>query len=608
MPELRLRSAGLTDVGLRREHNEDYLLLDDPNQVFVLADGMGGHASGEVASQLAVSQFVDFFTRTCRQEGFHWPYDTRGLRSFEEMAVANGIQYANDKVFIESMRDRRYDGMGTTLVVIAGAKDHVVLAHVGDSRVYRYRDGVLTQLTEDHSLINHIKRTRNMTDEEARALTSRNVIVRAVGLKEYVEPDVQRVEKRPGDIYLLCSDGLSDLVDDWVLASVLGATGDDLDEACRRMVRLANQGGGKDNITVVLVKVEEVASRNAGATRRVQAETPADTDVSSVVIGANPGRPAAPQAGRAAPTATRAAEPEPEIPPPIPDAAKGARPAAPRGREGLRDTRPATPQMRVGSSRIGSTPAEPPPASPPESEGPDLADLRDTIRMPQQVTADLLREYQQNRARLRESRARATSAAPASKPPEAQGPTQLATLPSMPAAIPEPQGPPPPTVTSLGMPASQAGPVQHSPSAQAAPLAAPGASPPIQQPPAAANTRTYTLDDEPTAPMTSLRTVSARPPSPSSAQTQPSAQPAQAPSPAATGGELAGRGRAVAGRAAVENAESVEAPMSDSGEGQRVGEADIHDPSAVISLEELRAVFRKARVAPLPPLPPPDED
>ena len=253
---LRIESFAVTDVGCKRDHNEDYYGIDDRFELFVVADGMGGHASGEVASRLAVENLMEFFTNTCRADGFRWPYppDPKAT-TFEEIALSNAIQYANDRVFIESMKDRRYDDMGTTLVAVAGAGESMVVAHVGDSRVYRYRNGQITQITEDHSLLNHYIRTRGMTEEEIKAFKSKNVIVRAVGLKDYVEPDVQLSGKASDDIWLLCSDGLSDLVDDWIIQEVIAGNEDDLEAMGHALVRLANQNGGKDNITVMLLRV-----------------------------------------------------------------------------------------------------------------------------------------------------------------------------------------------------------------------------------------------------------------------------------------------------------------------------------------------------------------
>lgn len=251
----RLISYGATDVGLKRQKNEDYFAILEDEELFILADGMGGHASGQVASRLATEHIVEFMTERCRQPGFQWPYPVHEGATFEEAAISNAIQFANERTFIESMKDSRLEGMGTTICAIVGAGDRLVLAHVGDSRIYRYRHGTVEQVTRDHSLLNHYLDTGTITPEEAKDFKNKNVIIRAVGLKDYVDPEVQVVEKEDGDVYLVCSDGLSDLVDEWVMKNCFEAEGDDLEAIAHRLIRLANQAGGKDNITVVLVQL-----------------------------------------------------------------------------------------------------------------------------------------------------------------------------------------------------------------------------------------------------------------------------------------------------------------------------------------------------------------
>jgi protein phosphatase len=256
----RLISYGATDVGLKRQKNEDYFAIVEEEELFILADGMGGHASGQVASRLATEHIVEFMTERCRQPGFQWPYPVHEGASFEEAALSNAIQYANERTFIESMKDSRLEGMGTTICAIQGAGNKLVLAHVGDSRIYRYRNGQVEQVTRDHSLLNHYLDTGTITPEEAKDFKNKNVIIRAVGLKDYVDPEVQVHSKVAGDIYLACSDGLSDLVDDWVMKNTFDDEGDDLAGIAHRLIRLANQAGGKDNITCLLLQVTGDAS------------------------------------------------------------------------------------------------------------------------------------------------------------------------------------------------------------------------------------------------------------------------------------------------------------------------------------------------------------
>src|SRR5690606_29947111 len=153
---------------------------------------------------------------------------------------------ANDKVYVAAMRDSKLEGMGTTVVGLVEIEDELILVHVGDSRIYRFRDGQLEQVTRDHSLLNHkIDLGELTTQDEIDNFEHGNVIVRAIGLKDYVRPETAIHPRVPGDIYLLCSDGLSDMVDDWSIENVLAANPDDLEEACQLLVRMANDRGGK---------------------------------------------------------------------------------------------------------------------------------------------------------------------------------------------------------------------------------------------------------------------------------------------------------------------------------------------------------------------------
>lgn len=254
----KLTAFGLTDVGLQRAHNEDSFAIAGQVGFFVVCDGMGGHASGEVASRLCVENAVSFIEQNRNGDANDFPYKSE-FEEFECALLSNAVQYANDRVYIEGMKDPKLEGMGTTLVAIRALETECVLAHVGDSRVYRWRPGgKLEQITRDHSLLNFkIDRGELQTAEEISNFKQGNVIVRAIGLKDYVEPEVQVIGRRPGDVYLLCSDGLTDLVDDWSIENVLEANYDELDEACTVLIRMANDRGGKDNITVLLVRVDD---------------------------------------------------------------------------------------------------------------------------------------------------------------------------------------------------------------------------------------------------------------------------------------------------------------------------------------------------------------
>lgn len=253
----KLTWAGLTDVGRKRTGNEDAFIVDPELGLYVVCDGMGGHASGEVASAMTTEEFHAFIAD--RADGdMALPYKGEPGATLGELIVSNAIQHANDKVFVAGMRDPKLEGMGTTVVAICEHEDHLIMAHIGDSRIYRARDGAMEQITRDHSLLNHkIDLGELRTQEEIDNFKQGNVIVRAIGLKDYVRPETAMHARVSGDLYLLCSDGLSDMVDDWSIENVLLANPDDLDEAASILVRMANERGGKDNITVVLVRVDD---------------------------------------------------------------------------------------------------------------------------------------------------------------------------------------------------------------------------------------------------------------------------------------------------------------------------------------------------------------
>ncbi|MDP6943635.1 MAG: Stp1/IreP family PP2C-type Ser/Thr phosphatase [Myxococcota bacterium] len=255
----KLTVKARTDVGLRRDHNEDYYGFVEELGLFVVCDGMGGHASGEVASRMTVEHVVEFVNDYYEELPADMPYGAPEGASPAEALLSNAIQYANDRVYVEGMKDSNLEGMGTTVVAMLAESDRLVVAHVGDSRVYCFnQSNRLLQVTRDHSLLNHkIDRGELKSAEDIANFKQGNIIVRAVGLKDYVSPEVQTVVRRPDDIFLLCSDGLTDLVDDWLIESVMEANSDTLDEGNQALIRMANDRGGKDNITVMLVRIDD---------------------------------------------------------------------------------------------------------------------------------------------------------------------------------------------------------------------------------------------------------------------------------------------------------------------------------------------------------------
>jgi len=250
----RVLATGETNVGMKRTHNEDRFACLDEDHLYVVADGMGGHASGEVASQMAVDTLREFFRATAADPEATWPYKMDKSRGYEENRLITGIKLANLRIYEAAQRDPKLRGMGTTVAGMLVVDDGVLLAHVGDSRIYRVRDGKMVQLTEDHSLLNDYIKMKRLTEEEIANFPHKNVIVRALGMKEHVKVDTQLDKPQPGDIYVICSDGLAGPASDEEILEVITQY-NDLKTASQKLVEKANTNGGPDNITVVLSKV-----------------------------------------------------------------------------------------------------------------------------------------------------------------------------------------------------------------------------------------------------------------------------------------------------------------------------------------------------------------
>jgi protein phosphatase len=254
---MRLTYAGTSDVGRKRTHNEDaYLLLPEEN-LYCVADGMGGHASGEVAARIAVEEMAEFFRMTGRDDEATWPYRMDPALTYDQNRVVTSVKLANLRIFERAASDERLKGMGTTIVAASFPKGgrSVLVGHVGDSRAYLWRRGAIRQLTEDHSLLNDYKKTRALSPEEIQAFPHKNVIVRALGMRDTVDVDVREEPLEDGDVVLLCSDGLSGLVPDPVLAEAIRGNVGDLKLAAQVLVDEANAAGGTDNVTCVLAQV-----------------------------------------------------------------------------------------------------------------------------------------------------------------------------------------------------------------------------------------------------------------------------------------------------------------------------------------------------------------
>jgi PPM family protein phosphatase len=255
------RSTGLSDTGRKRRRNEDAFVLAPP--LFAVADGMGGAQAGEIASKLAAAALAES--------------DRAGVVG--ERGVADLIQEANRRVFERAAEDPAASGMGTTVTVALVEEGTVAIGHVGDSRAYLARDGKLEQLTDDHSLVNELMKSGKLSPEEAETHPQRSVITRALGTDPDVDVDTFTIDAQPGDVFLLCSDGLTSMVSDRVILGLLEQHRNDLDRAARALVEAANKGGGEDNITVVAF---EIASGSDAAeleeTVALPAATPADEE------------------------------------------------------------------------------------------------------------------------------------------------------------------------------------------------------------------------------------------------------------------------------------------------------------------------------------------
>lgn len=238
----RVESAGRTDVGLVREKNEDSMLLQPDLGLWAVCDGMGGHVGGQVASQLAVATLAEVIRG-----------GNPSKAEDEPDRLVTAIRCANSAVFTKARAEPALHNMGTTVVAVRQEDDLLHICHVGDSRIYRLRAGQLEQVTRDHSLINLYAENPELATRFGPP--NSNVIVRAVGLRDQVDVDHRVIAMEPGDLYLLCCDGLTDMVDDWVLKDILidRAKGS-LDDTCEALIKAALANGGVDNTTAVLLR------------------------------------------------------------------------------------------------------------------------------------------------------------------------------------------------------------------------------------------------------------------------------------------------------------------------------------------------------------------
>jgi len=247
---LEINACGRTDMGLVRPNNEDGFYIDEKARLLVVADGMGGHASGEIASKLALDVIRDYF------KAFH-EGRVALVGKFDEdqseltKAIGSSVRLANQAIYEAAKSNAGWQGMGTTVAAVVANRDRLSIAHVGDSRVYLVRAGDIEQLTDDHSVVYEQVKRELLTREEAQKSETRNLLTRSLGVASDVEVDVSELTLSAGDILVLCTDGLTSMIsDDDILA--LAVSMKDPAAVCDRLIELANEQGGKDNITVVV--------------------------------------------------------------------------------------------------------------------------------------------------------------------------------------------------------------------------------------------------------------------------------------------------------------------------------------------------------------------
>jgi PPM family protein phosphatase len=252
-----------TDPGLARDNNEDSVAFDAATQLVVLADGMGGYNAGEVASGMATAFIKSELSRWLSQVGKS--ANAREVRRALEICVDN----ANRSIFNAANSNPQYAGMGTTLVVGVFHDTRLMLGHIGDSRCYRLRGDEFLQITKDHSLLQEQLDAGLITPEQAQTSLNKNLVTRALGVEDSVPLEVNEHRVEPGDMYVMCSDGLSDMVDDAVIAHILKSA-DSMEQKAQALVAAANAAGGRDNITVLLMHAQEGTNKRGLMSRLLE--------------------------------------------------------------------------------------------------------------------------------------------------------------------------------------------------------------------------------------------------------------------------------------------------------------------------------------------------
>jgi len=264
----KIKFAEITDTGKVREHNEDAIGSNPEVGLMVLADGMGGYNAGEVASGIAVQTITELASEGANREERNEVDPHTGMMR-QTIVLRDAVARANKIIFQTAQSQTHCEGMGTTLVAAAFFDDKVSIAHVGDSRAYRLRDERFEQLTLDHSLLQELVDRGFYSEEEAQRSTNRNYVTRALGVEPTVDVEVQEFDVTPGDIYLLCSDGLPDMVEDEDIHLTISTFNASLDVVGQQLVQLTNDHGGRDNVSVMLAQVIEAFPARRGILQKI---------------------------------------------------------------------------------------------------------------------------------------------------------------------------------------------------------------------------------------------------------------------------------------------------------------------------------------------------
>jgi len=252
-----LEAYGQTDVGRRRKLNEDNILVDTETHLYSVCDGMGGHNAGEVASKMAIETLQSFIQKSHREKEITWPYGLDVNLSFDGNRLKTALKLANKKVYKAADNREEYTGMGTTAVATLVSGAVLTVGSAGDSRCYQLRDGKLTQITKDDSWVSAAWAEGILNADEIERHPLKNVITKAVGAKDSIEIDVTEHPLKTGDVILLCSDGLHGMINDEEIQRLLTSNAASLQEAAAKLIDAANEAGGKDNVSVVLLRYSE---------------------------------------------------------------------------------------------------------------------------------------------------------------------------------------------------------------------------------------------------------------------------------------------------------------------------------------------------------------